>query len=86
MNCCDNKKIIKNRSEFVCENCAAIHGYEYIPDFKYDDYNLIVNNMLKYKKLYYNRKKYLINKCKRIDYNIIYFLDESLEKIRILKT
>ena len=62
-----------------------ILGYEYIPDFKYDDYNLIVNNMLQYKKLYYNRKKYLMNKCRRIDYNIICFLDESLEKIRILK-
>ena len=41
--------------------------------------------MLKYKKNNYNRKKYLINKCRRIDYKIICFLDESLEKIKILK-
>ena len=41
--------------------------------------------MLKYKKMNYNRKKYLINKCRRIDYKIICYLDESLEKIRILK-
>ena len=26
-----------------------------------------------------------MNKCRRIDYNIICFLDESLEKVRILK-
>ena len=41
--------------------------------------------MLKYKKSYYKRRKYLITKCKRIDINIIYFSDESLEKIRISK-
>ena len=86
MDCCDNKNIIKNKSEFVCTNCAVIHGYEYIPfDFKYEDYNLIVNNMLRYSKSYYKRKKYLMNKCRKIDNNIICFLDESLEKIRILK-
>ena len=77
--------MINNKSEFVCENCGIVFGYRYIPEFKYDDYNLIVNNMLKYKKLYYNRRKYLTNKCRRIDYNIICFLDESLEKIRLLK-
>ena len=81
--CCDNKNIIKNRSEFVCTNCATIHGYQYVSEFRYDDYNLIVNNMLKYKKNNYNRKKYLINKCRRIDYKIICFLDESLEKLKI---
>ena len=46
MNCCENKNIIKNKSEYICMNCAAIIEYEYIPfDFKYDDYNLIVNNV-----------------------------------------
>ena len=47
MNFCNKKIIIKNKSEFICNNCGVIYGYEYIPfDFKYDDYNLIVNNML----------------------------------------
>ena len=58
MDCCKNKNIIKNKSEFVCSNCAVIQGYEYIPyDFKYDDYNLIVNNILQYRKSCYKRKK-----------------------------
>ena len=59
MDCCDNKNIINNKSEFFCENCGIIFGYQYIPEFKYKEYNLIVNNMLKYKKLYCNRKKIL---------------------------
>ena len=33
--------------------------------------------MIKYKKTCYKRRKYLTTKCKRIDVNIIYFLDES---------
>ena len=41
--------------------------------------------MIKYKKFYYKKRKYLINKYKRLDINIIYFLDEFLEKIRISK-
>ena len=41
--------------------------------------------MLYYKKSQYKRRKYLINKCGRVDNNIILFLDESLEKIRILE-
>ena len=41
--------------------------------------------MLYYKKSQYKRRKYLINKCGRVNNNIILFLDESLEKIRILK-
>ena len=86
MNCCNNRNMIKNKSEFFCNNCAVIHGYNYIPfDFKYDDYNLIVNNTLHYKEPQYKRRKYLINECNRIDNNIIFFLDDSLEKIRILK-
>ena len=86
MNCCNDKNILKNKSEYVCNNCCVIHGYNYIPfDFKYDDYNIIVNDMLYNKKSKYKRKKYLINKCNRIDNNIILFLDESLQKIRILK-
>ena len=79
MDCCKDKNITKYKSEYICTNCASIQGYEYV-HFNYD-YNLIFNNMIKYKKSCYKRRKYLINKCNRIDINIIYFLDESLEKI-----
>ena len=41
--------------------------------------------MLKYKKSFYKRRKYLIYICKKLNINIIYFLDESLEKMRIHK-
>ena len=86
MDCCNNKNIIQNRSEFVCSNCAVIHGYKYIPyDFKYEDYSRIVNNMLHHRKSYYKRNKYLINRCRKIDNHIICFLDESLENIIMLK-
>ena len=66
-------------------NCGVIHNYEYV-HFNYDDdYNLIFNNMIKYKKSCYKRRKYLIDRYKKLDINIIYFLDVSLEKIRISK-
>ena len=81
MNCCKDKNIIKVKSEYICTNCAVIQGYEYV----HDNYNLIFNNIIKYKKSFYKRRKHLINKYKRIDINIIYFLDESLAKIRIFK-
>ena len=85
MDCCLNKNITKNRSEYTCMNCGVIHDYEYV-HFNYDDdYDSILNNILKYKKTCYKRRNYLITKCKRIDINIIYFLDESLEKIRLNK-
>ena len=85
MDCCKDKNITKYKSEYIYMNCSIIHGYEYV-HFNYDDdYNSIFNNMFKYKKSCYKRRKYLINKCKKIDINIIYFLDESLEKIRISK-
>ena len=40
---------------------------------------------LNIKKTCYKRRKYLINKCNRIDVTIIYFLDECLEKIIVSK-
>ena len=79
MNCCKDKTIIKVKSEYICKNCGVIHDYEY-EHFNYDDYNLTFNYMIKYKKSYYKRRKYLINKYKRLGINIIYFLDISLEK------
>ena len=86
MNCCESKNLIKDKSEYICTNCAAINGYEYMHfDFRYDEYNSIVSNMLQYRKFCYKRKKYLLNKCKKVDNNIILFLDKSLEEIRIYK-
>ena len=86
MNCCLNKNITKNKSEYICMNCGVIHDYEYIHfNYNNDDYDSILNNIIKYKKSFYERRNYLIKKCNRIDINIIYFLDESLEKIRLDK-
>ena len=48
MDCCKDKNITKVKSEYICMNCATIQGYVYT-HFNYDDYNLILNNMLKYK-------------------------------------
>ena len=84
MDCCLNKNITKVKSEYICMNCSTIQGYEYV-HFNNDDYDSILNNIIKYKKSYYKRKNYLIKKCNRMDINIIYFLDESLEKIRLDK-
>ena len=86
MDCCLDKNITKNKSEYICMNCGVIHDYEYVHfNYNNDDCDSILNNILKYKKTCYKRRNYLITKCKRIDINIIYFLDESLEKIRISK-
>ena len=84
MDCCLNKNITKVKSEYICINCATIQGYEYV-HFNNDDYDSILKNIIKYKKSCYKRRNYLIKKCNRIDINIIYFLDESLEKIRLDK-
>ena len=84
MDCCLNKNITKIKSEYICINCATIQGYEYVY-FNNDDYDSILKNIIKYKKSCYKRRNYLIKKCNRIDINIIYFLDESLEKIRLDK-
>ena len=85
MDCCLNKNITKVKSEYICMNCSTIQGYEYVHFNNNDDYDSILNNIIKYKKSCYKRRNYLIKKCNRIDNNIIYFLDECLEKIRINK-
>ena len=84
MDCCLDKNITKVKSEYICINCSTIQGYEYV-HFNNDDYDSILKNIIKYKKSCYKRRNYLIKKCNRIDINIIYFLDESLEKIRLDK-
>ena len=85
MDCCLDKNITKVKSEYICMNCATIQGYEYVY-FNNDDYDSILKNIIKYKKSCYKRRNYLIKKCNRMDINIIYFLDESLEKIRLDKS
>ena len=84
MDCCLDKNITKIKSEYICMNCGVIHDYEYV-HFNNDDYDSILKNIIKYKKSCYKRRNYLIKKCNRMDINIIYFLDESLEKIRLDK-
>ena len=85
MDCCLNKNITKIKSEYICMNCSTIQGYEYVHFNNNDDYDSILKNIIKYKKSCYKRRNYLINKCGRVDINIIYFLDEALEKIRLNK-
>ena len=86
MDCCLDKNITKVKSEYICMNCGVIHDYEYIHfNYNNDDYDSILNNIIKYKKSCYKKRNYLIKKCNRIDINIIYFLDEALEKIRLNK-
>ena len=84
MDCCLDKNITKVKSKYICMNCGVIHDYEYV-HFNNDDYDSILKNIIKYKKSCYKRRNYLIKKCNRMDINIIYFLDESLEKIRLDK-
>ena len=85
MDCCLNKNISKVKSEYICINCGVIHDYEYVYFNNDDDYDSILKNIIKYKKSCYKRRNYLIKKCGRVNINIIYFLDEALEKIRLNK-
>ena len=62
MNCCDNKNITCKNHEKVCVNCGVIHDYEYVNEISFRDYNINMMNILFYKKVIYNRKKYLYKK------------------------
>ena len=87
MDCCDNKNITCKDCEDICINCGTIHDYQYVNEVSYRDYNIVVTNMLFYKKTIYKRKKYLYNKCfhiREINENIILFFDSLLEDIRKL--
>ena len=82
MECCQNKNILKDKEMYFCTNCATIHGYTWIEyDFKFNEYNENIYNLLKCKNTIYKRKKYL-NKKYNLDNRIILFLDESFENIR----
>ena len=85
MDCCENKNITCKDCENIFINCGVVHGYQYIKEIPSKDYNMIMSNILFYKKTIYKRKKYLYNKCfhiKEINNNIISFFDNSLEDIR----
>ena len=82
MKCCENMNILKEKEMFVCTNCATIHGYTWIEyDFKFNEYDQNIYNLLKCKNTIYKRKKYL-NKKYNLDNRIILFLDECFENIR----
>ena len=82
MKCCDSKNIIKEKEMYLCTNCATIHGYTWIEyDFKFNEYDQNIYNLLKCKDTIYKRRKYL-NKKYNLDNRTILFLDESFENIR----
>ena len=82
MNFCESKNIIKKKEMFVCTNCATIHGCVIIEyDFKFNEYNGNIYNLLNCKKSFYKRKKYL-NKKYDLYNRMILFLDESFENMR----
>ena len=63
----------------MCYNTRIYIWIEY--DFKFNDCNENIYNLLKCKNTIYKRKKYL-NKKYNLDNRIILFLDESFENIR----
>ena len=76
------KILLKRKKMFVCTNCATIHGYSWIEyNFKFNEYNENIYNLLKCKNTIYKRRRYL-NKKYDLDNSIILFLDESFENIR----
>ena len=79
---CQNKNILKEKEMYFCTNYVTIHGYSWIEyDFKFDEYNQNIYNLLKCKNTIYKRKKYL-NENYNLDNRTILFLDESFENIR----
>ena len=57
MNCCDNKNITYKNYGNVCINCGTIHDYKCVNEISYRDYNMIMSNILFYKKNYLYEKK-----------------------------
>ena len=85
MDCYNNRNITCKDCENICINCGVIHDYQYTNEISFRDYNMIMSNILFYKKTIYKRKNYLNKKCfhiKEINDNIILFFDNSLEDIR----
>ena len=74
MECCDNKNI---NNEKVCTSCGIIHGYKYVPENIFRDYNVHISNMLEYKKSIYRRKNIYIKNAlilKKLIVTFYYFL------------
>ena len=87
MDCCDNKNITCKDYENISINCGTIHDYKYVNEVSFRDYNMVMSNILFYKKTVYKREKYLYKLCfhiKEINENLILFFDNSLEDIRKL--
>ena len=59
MECCDNRNITYKNYENICINCRTIHDYKYVNEVSFRDYNMVMSNILFYKKAIYMRKKYL---------------------------
>ena len=57
MECCENKNI-NNRN--ICINCGIIHGYKYVRENIYRDYNMDISNILVYKNLFTGEKNIYI--------------------------
>ena len=84
MNFCSlsNKNI---NNENICINCGVMHGYKYVYEDVFIDFNMNISNTLYYKQSIHRRKKYLYKRClhlKEINNNILLFFDKSLEDIR----
>ena len=60
MNCCDNINIGCKNYEKICINCGTIHDYQYVNEISSRDYDIIISNMLFYKKNYLSEKKIFI--------------------------
>ena len=80
MNCCEYKNIVKENEMNFCYNCGTIHDYDIIPN---KNYNMIINNSLL--ESHYIRIKYLRKRFNNLDNNVIRYLNECLNKIKILK-
>ena len=60
MDCCKNKNITYKNYENVCINCGVIHDYKYINEVSFRDYNMVMSNILFYKKLFIKEKNICI--------------------------
>ena len=58
------KNISCKNFENICINCGVIHDYQYVNEISIRHYDIIISNMLFYKKTIYKRKNiYIINVC-----------------------
>ena len=60
MNCCDNKNITYKNYENICINCGTIYDYKYVNEVSFRDYNMIMSNILFYKKPFIKEKNICI--------------------------